>query len=101
MREHQSDGLFLSVITIGEIQQGNIRLPTSRRREQLATWLKETLLAVYADRILPIDSGTMLQWGTLTAHLIRQSRKMPVMDAMIAATALQYNQCVGLHRYRT
>ena len=32
----------------------------------------------------------MLQWGTLTAQLMGQGRKMPVMDALIAATALQH-----------
>lgn len=89
LREHQGDDLFLSVITIGEIQQGIARLPTSQKRAQLTTWLHETLLVVYADLILPIDTTVMLQWGTLTAQLRRQGRKMPVMAALLAATALR------------
>ena len=91
LRTHQNDFLFLSVITIGEIQQGIIRLPASKKRTQLATWLNDTLLVEYSDRILPIDTATMLQWGQLTAHLTQQGQKMPVMDALIAATSLQHD----------
>lgn len=90
LRGHQADDLYLSVITIGEIRQGIARLPASQRRERLARWLTETLLVEYADLILPVDLTTMLHWGTLTAQLIQQGRKMPVMDSLIAATALQY-----------
>ena len=90
--KHQDEfSLFLSVITIGEIQQGIVRLPTSHKRAQLTTWLNETLLVVYADLILPIDTTVMLQWGTLTAQLMRQGRKTPVMDALLAATALRHD----------
>ena len=46
---------------------------------------------MYADLILPIDTGVMLQWGSLTGQLTQQGRKMSVMDALIAATALHHN----------
>lgn len=90
MRRHQSEGIFLSVITIGEIQQGVARLPDSRRQAELQAWLTHSLLAGYGDRILPVDLPVMLQWGTLTARLMGQGQKMPVMDGLIAATALQH-----------
>ena len=76
LRAHQNDDLFLSVITIGEIQQGIDRLPASKKRDQLTTWLTETLLVVYAGLILPVDTATMIHWGQLTAGLIGQGRKM-------------------------
>lgn len=88
---HEDDGLYLSVITIGEIQQGIARLPSSKKQQQLSTWLNETLLAAYSDWIISIENDIMLQWGTLTGRLIQKGRKMPVMDAMIAATCLQHN----------
>jgi len=91
LRAHQGDVLFLSVVTIGEIQQGISRLPVSQRQMDLRVWLEESLLAVYADRILPIDTAVMIHWGTLTARLRKQGKKMPVMDALIAAIALQHN----------
>ena len=89
-REHQDDELFLSVISIGEIQQGISRLPESQRRRDLQSWMNESLLIGYADRILAVDVPIVMQWGALTARLIGQGKKMPVMDGLIAATALQH-----------
>lgn len=91
LQEHQQDNLFLSVITIGEIQQGIERLPISKKRTRLTNWLHNTLLVIYADFILPLDTPTMLQWGAMTAQLIKKGRKMPVMDALIAATAVTHD----------
>ncbi len=79
----------LSVITVGEIKKGIERLPDSRRKSDLAEWLEDDLLIRFEDRILPIDMGTMLAWGVLTADLEKQGRRMPAIDSLIAATALQ------------
>lgn len=81
--------LCLSVITVGEIQRGIDRLPDSSRKSALAEWLEGDLLIRFADRILPIDTPVMLVWGELTANLEKQGRKMPAIDSLIAATALQ------------
>lgn len=81
--------LFLSVITIGEIKKGIEKLADSERKHALAEWLEGDLLVRFADRILPIDTGVMLAWGELTADLERQGRRMPAIDSLIAATALQ------------
>jgi tRNA(fMet)-specific endonuclease VapC len=91
LQAHERDDLFLSVITIGEIRQGITRLPPSAKREGLTSWLNDTLLPAYAERLLPIDSETMLQWGSLTGRLLNEGRRMPVMDALLAATAVQYD----------
>lgn len=45
----------------------------------------------YADRILPIDTAVVMQWGTLTARLLGTGVKIPVMDGLIAATAVRHN----------
>lgn len=82
--------LYLSVITIGEIKKGIEKLPSSRRRSELAAWLEEDLLARFKDKILPIDSDVMLVWGELTADLEKQGRKMPAIDSLIAAIALYW-----------
>lgn len=87
---HQASKLYLSVITVGELEQGIRRLPSSQKRVDLTEWFHETLLPRYEDFILPIDRETMLQWGALQADLLNGGRKMPVMDSLIAATALQH-----------
>jgi predicted nucleic acid-binding protein len=83
------DRLYLSVITIGEIKKGIERLPDSRRKRELAEWLEADLLIRFEDRILAIDAPTILIWGELTADLETQGRRMPAIDSLIAATALQ------------
>jgi predicted nucleic acid-binding protein len=91
LNDHQQTSLFLSVITIGEIQQGIERLPDSQKRTQLHNWLRNSLLVIYADFILPLDTVTLLQWGPMTGQLINNGRKMPLIDALIAATAVTHN----------
>jgi len=91
LAEHEAAGLFLSVITVGEIQQGIIRLSPSKKRERLQNWLQNDILATYGEFILPVDRDTMLAWGTLTGGLIKKGWKMSVMDSLIAATAVQHN----------
>lgn len=88
---HQNDELFLSVVTIGEIQQGIARLPASQRQRDLDSWLNQSLLMAYADRILPIDTAVAMQWGTLAARLMGIGKKTSVLDGLIAATAVLHS----------
>jgi predicted nucleic acid-binding protein len=75
--------LFLSVITLGEIQQG---IDMLRRRDvpqakALERWLTG-LAQFYEDRLLYVDGPVAEQWGRLRAN-----GRAPVIDALIAATA--------------
>ena len=58
-------------------------------KELLREWLTEELLIRFAGRILSIDAAVMLTWGQLTATLEPQGRKLPAMNSLIAALALQ------------
>lgn len=81
------DDVYLSVLTIGEIIKGIEKLPNSRRKTELHTWLKEDLLARFQGKIIPIDTDVIVEWGILTAHVESAGKPMPAMDALIAATA--------------
>jgi hypothetical protein len=75
--------LYLSVLVVGEIEQGVTRL---RRRDprQAAVfdaWLG-TLRREFADRLLPVDEAVALAWGALSA-----GDPLPVVDGLLAATA--------------
>lgn len=63
--------LFLSVVTIGEIQKGISRLPASNRKTELEIWLEE-LIYRYDERVLPLDTEVMQRWGQLTGVLETQ-----------------------------
>ncbi len=56
MNEEQ---LFISAVTIGEVQRGIQRLPESRRKTELAVWMNNGLMARFAGRIVSIDAATM------------------------------------------
>lgn len=83
---------FLSVITIGELARGIALLDQGQRKRELAAWL-EMLEQYYASRILPIDAEIARLWGELSAKGKRQGISIPVMDGLLAATALRH----GLH----
>jgi predicted nucleic acid-binding protein len=85
------DKLFISVITVGEIQRGVERLPESPRKTELLAWMNNGLIERFGQRILPLGAATLLLWGSLTARPETSGRKLPVMDSLIAATALQHN----------
>jgi toxin FitB len=82
------DDVYLSVITIGEICKGIEKLPASKRKSALLTWLKDDLLVRFSDHILLLDVAAMLTWGKLTGAA---KRPLPAMDSLIAAIALHYN----------
>ncbi len=87
--------LFISAITVGEIQHGIQRLPPSHRKNELQTWMNDRLVARFGERILPLDTQTLLHWGTLTASLENSGHPLPVMDGLIAATAMQHNLIIA------
>ena len=81
--EQDADDLFVSVITIGEIRQGieQLRRRNARRAAVINQWMDD-LIQVYGDRVLGVDQTVADQWGRL-----RAIRSLPVLDALIAATA--------------
>ena len=89
-RQRTTD-LFVSVITIGEIERG-----ISRQRATdpdfaaaLAAWL-DRVLALYGERVLPLDLQIARRWGQLSAALGNDSA-----DLMISATALEHGLTVA------
>lgn len=88
-RQHE-DGLYLSVITLGEIERGIEK----RRKEDplfadaMAAWL-ESLTRLYADRILPVSVSIARRWGRLSVQLGHDGA-----DVLIAATALTHRLTV-------
>lgn len=86
----EDERLFLSVVTIGEIKRGIDRLPVSGRRTELEAWLEKDLLDQFQGRILPIGVDIMLMWGKLNSDLESLGKKMPAIDSIIAATAIQH-----------
>jgi hypothetical protein len=82
--QRRDDELFLSVVSVGEIERG---IAVQRDRdpafaERLANWL-ERLLAVHGERVLPFDLAAARRWGELSGQIGHGGA-----DLQIAATAL-------------
>lgn len=86
----ESDDVCLSVITIGEIAKGVEKLPDSKRKQELHSWLKEDLLVRFYGKIIPLDIDILLGWGILIAHLESTGITLPAIDSLISATALTH-----------
>jgi predicted nucleic acid-binding protein len=86
----RSSNLFISVISIGEIERGIAlqRAKDPNFAAMLATWLDQ-LLTVYGDRVLPFDLASARRWGQLSAALGHHGP-----DLQIAATALEHGLTV-------
>ena len=84
--EMHEQSLFLSAITVAEIQRGIAKLPKSKRKNELTAWFMD-VLAQFEGRILSFDSKAALFWGNQLAKLEQAGRKMPTIDAFIASTA--------------
>jgi toxin FitB len=86
---HLPEDVYLSVITVGEITKGVLRLPQGRRKIELMTWLR-ALDRDYAGRVLDIGRETVGIWGEISALAEARGRILPVADGLIAATAIQH-----------
>ena len=83
--------LSLSVLTFGEIRKGIAALPTTARRSTLEAWLDHDLTSRFSGRILPVDQAVADRWGRLSAEVASKKLVLPVIDGLLAATALHHN----------
>lgn len=87
MSEADVVSLHLSVITIGEVRRGTLRLPVGKRRTSLSGW-SEKLRQSFSGRVLPIDESVALRWAEIAARAEQAGRPGSLADGLIAATAL-------------
>ena len=80
------EALFISSITVAEIEQG---LCKPRRAGGLEAWLLQ-LLARAPERILPLDANVARRVGQVSDAATAQGRDPGLADVAIAATALTH-----------
>jgi len=89
--------VFLSVISIGEIQRGilKVRQQAAGKADELTEWL-HGLETAYQDALLPVDVSVSKAWAGLRS--IRPGGD--VEDLLIAATALAHGLTVATRNVR-
>lgn len=85
--EDRRHRVFVSVLVIGEIDKGILKLDHGARRDRLSRQ-RDFILTRYDARILPIDLETAQKWAEVTDRHRRAMRTVGAVDELIAATAL-------------
>ena len=81
------DRLYISVLSLGELRKGvEIKQKTDPDAATVLTDWVDGLERMFTDRIIPIDGTIANLWGKLSAD-----RSRPVIDTLIAATAMTHN----------
>ena len=84
LRAVDQAALYVSVLTLGEIENGITKL--ARRNPEAASTLSvwaQVIRLDFSDRIVAIDMEIAATWGRISAE-----RLIPVIDGLLAATAL-------------
>jgi toxin FitB len=96
MSANQSN-LVVDSIVLGELCIGILALPRGRKRIQLEAWF-EALVRTIA--CLPWDAAISRRWAKLVVDLKQKGETMPLLDGMIAATALQHGLTLATRNTR-
>lgn len=90
IQTQKSETLFISVVSVGEIERGieRARKTDAAFAAELEIWL-EALLRLYDDHVLPVSANTARLWGRLSAKLGHDGA-----DLLLAATALTHGLTV-------
>lgn len=88
------EGLFLSVLVLGEIQKGISKITDEKRKARMQHWLDSELRQRFEGRILPVSEEVALTWGIVQAKAELQGSPIPTIDGLVGATALAHNLTV-------
>lgn len=95
VRSQDEESLFLSVITIGEIQKGISKLPDGRKKKQkLQSWLNNELQARFKGRILEITISISRVWGQVLGACENKGVTLPAIDSLIASQGIFHKMTI-------
>ena len=96
LEAHETDFVVDSIV-LGELCLGVVGLPRGRRRASLEQWLDAVSATVDC---LPWDAIVARRWAALVVELKKKGQTLPMLDAMIAATALAHDLTVATRNTR-
>lgn len=94
VQAREESSLFLSVLTFGELQKGIAKLADTKRRRLLEDWVNVDLSRRFTGRVLDVDLETAVRWGEISGISEVRGVKVPVVDGLLAATALSHGLTV-------
>ena len=89
--------LVVDPIILGELRVGILALPRGRKRDQLEKWFDVLIETIDC---LDWDAAVSRRWAALVVELKGKGVIVPLLDGMIAATALQHDLTVATRNTR-
>jgi predicted nucleic acid-binding protein len=91
------DEIAVDAVILGEIEIGVLSLPRGRKRARLERWFETVVETIDC---LPWDASISRRWAQLVVDVRAQGHTLPVLDSMIAATALAHDLTVATRNVR-
>lgn len=87
--------LYLSVVTIAEIELGIAHLAAGSRANKLELWLRDSVVVRFQSRTLDVDRAVASRWGRMRGNALRSGRPLALVDSLLAATALEHGLAIA------
>lgn len=87
-------GFYVSILTFGELHKGIEKLPESKKKDELRSWIEDELKNRFQNRIIDIDMRVSILWGKIQCIAEKKGNPIPAIDSLIAATALAHDLTV-------
>lgn len=92
--------LYISRLTVAELRKGYHKLENRtvstreiKRAAKISAWIKE-LEERFRDRNLDVDNDVLEKWAAICGRSEAEGNKLPVMDSLLAASALAHDLTV-------
>jgi len=96
LEAHEADFVVDSIV-LGELYLGVLSLPRGRKRARLEQWFEAVVATVDC---VPWDAAVARRWAALVVGLRKKGLALPILDGMIAATALAHGLTVATRNTR-
>lgn len=84
--------LYISILTLGELQKGLQNLPVGNKLRHKIAHNIQAIESRFSGRILPVSNAIVLRWGAISGEMKRLTHHSPaVIDTMLAATAIDHD----------
>jgi predicted nucleic acid-binding protein len=95
MAEQPDSDLFISSLTVAEVQRGILEMSPGKKRNELERWFPGPAgpQALFAGRVLPFDERAGLIWAQLMSEGTMTGRPRSAFDMIVAAVA-EANDCI-------
>lgn len=91
LEQTPNDRIYLSVLTLGELRKGILRLEDPRKAHRLQAWLDNDVRTRFGSHILPVDEEVALEWGKLCVETEAGGHPLLTVDALLAVTAIVHH----------